>query len=337
MKKTVVSIIACLMLLLTLSVSAFADSPWTDSSMKVYLATSFDAYENGEIKLNEEPFWVGDQVPPQKAKWENGRLVFFESDGTALSFRIADTEFNSRGSQEYQIKAKGMGFYVENNSQEDVTLDLFMPGFSDKGNACYGFSADTEVELISVDGEAIAGELGSDNSVYIPAGFKGYVNFDLETLQNAWGGGTPWAPESVPITLVGFTFRYLYLEEGETFVIDNLYLYGTDIPQDNSAFEVVPVATKAPTQAPTQTASSPTAEPANTSAQPQNTTKAAAETEGEKSGGSDGIFSLTLIIILAAGAVVVAAIIVIATIMARKKSQKSSNGENEGNQADKKE
>lgn len=323
MKKTLISVVLCLTLLLALALPAMADTPWSNDGLNVYLLTSFDNFGDGEINFTQEPFWVGDQVPSFSAKWENGALVFYEGDGSGAYFRIADTEFNGRNVEEYLINATGMGFYVENNGLDDANIDLFLPGFKGDASACYAFSVDTVFELVSIDGEIIEGEVASDNSVYIPSGFKGYVNFELDTLQNMWGGGTPWDPETVPFSLLGFNIKYLYLEEGETFVIDNVYIYGTDIPHDNYAFDVVPAESQTPTQAPTDeptegNTAAPTDSQPGTSGEPQATTGA------DKGGDSN----LALIIGIAGGVVLVAGVILLVVVLTKKKGKTDSDDNN---------
>lgn len=270
MKKWICTALALVMCLaLPLTAFAAADgggrlTPWESEEVKIYVAETFASFEDGEIDGVSEPFWSGGTAANADfaflTRWQDGQLAFYGNKTGAVMdyFRVAAPEMLE--TEGVQGSAVGLGAYIENNSENEQALGLFMIG-----TGCYILQGGYLPLLAAKDGGIEEAEEASAGLVYIPAGFKGYFLVFLEDLFDQWSGNY-WEPGVSKILQPGFMLN-LQSEEGETFIIDNIFLFGEDLEEKNDGVIEVnktaaptpsptpaPAQTGAPTQAPTQAA-----------------------------------------------------------------------------------
>ena len=285
-------------------------TPWEDENVKISVLESFD-FPDREIDITE--MQVPDIEMPYNAKYQDGKVVIYNTEVESCSyFRF---EMQNRDNSAFR-HADGIGFYIKNDTPENVMLGLKMLGTN-----LYVIDNDMPVKLFNMEGNQVVATVSND-CLYVPARFEGYVTIAVEYLLGYWNEGSfkpEWERGVSNISSIGFQTYYLWVEpsDGDTVTFDDFFVYGKNVKDNKGDVVVAKVggelidmplnegdAAPSPTSQPT---SKPTVKP----------TGAATQSAGTEPGQTEN--SNSWIIWAVVGAVVVIAVIVVIVLAAKKK------------------
>lgn len=219
--KKLVSLLFCAAFFLS---GLFSGSARAEAN--VHVVESF-SYMAGARSLTEEPFWYEGKNPSLYADFAGGRLTLMGKGVAAFHFRFGSDPVSK--SWDETEKADGWGFYVENNTARDVPVNLFLIG-----NACIQIAANGVATLVSPEGEATETPL-EDGFVVLRPGFRGYLMAENRYLVNNWAEGRPYNPKEDLLSAFGLQVGRLSFNAGESFVIDDVFLFGNVTPKGQAA------------------------------------------------------------------------------------------------------
>ena len=162
------------------------------------------------------------------ARYENGKVVIYQSDVDHCSYFRFDVA--NKDSSVFR-HADGIGFYINNDTAENVML-----GFKMLGSNLYVIDNDMPIKLFNMDGDQVVATVSND-CLYVPARFEGYVTIAVEYLKGYWNEGTfvpEWTRGESYISSIGFQTYYLWIdtEAGDTVTFDEFFVYGTKVKDD---------------------------------------------------------------------------------------------------------
>lgn len=291
-------------------------TPWEDENVKINVLESFD-YPDREVELSE--MQVPDTECPYLARYEDGKLVIYQSDVDHCTyFRF---EISNRDTSAYR-HADGIGFYINNDTAENVML-----GFKMLGSNLYVIDNDMPIKLFNMEGDQVVATVSND-CLYVPARFEGYVTIAVEYLKGYWTESSfvgEWIRGESYITSMGFQTYYLWIDSdaGDTVTFDDFFVYGTNV-DDNPGDVVVAKVGGELIEMPLNegdapAASSPAENPGSTSA------ATGAATNGSGNEAQPGNENTSWVIWVVVGVVVVAVIIIIIAVAAKKKKSGGDN------------
>lgn len=242
MKKTIGLVLAAVMLLMIASVPAMAaelPTPWTDDTMKIWVADDLTGSDSAVIdestEKSEGAKWIGWPASGLEAslQYKDNALRIYHTSAWTGNLQILG---NGSGSLEGAVLdgALGIGMYIENNTEEVIGLKGHM--YTDTG---FFEAAGGSIYYIIENGQATEAAMLNAGYLEVPAGFKGYYLFPLENLKNSWSANAPATAddakayktdliclETSPIGAPDQTSQYL--------LIDDIFFYGKGIT-DNTA------------------------------------------------------------------------------------------------------
>lgn len=251
MKKAIVFLLACVLLLSCVSTFAAAPAtPWNDDSVKVKVTNSFtgeDTVYDQSSNFNPGYNWSGN------LDWalKNNQLVAVkkadaaEGVETVLAQSFANFSAQDNG-------ADGYGFYIKNNCANDVVFGFegsWIAPANDPAatlsNSGIAFSADSEAVLTSMDGvETVIkaeGALASGSVAFIiPKGFEGYITIPASSIMMVIAEGNDYSDlngQPLDNTKITITWPAFGLKDVDTngLVFDNFFVYGTAVTASDDA------------------------------------------------------------------------------------------------------
>lgn len=290
-------------------------TPWEDENVKINVLESFD-YPDREVELSE--MQAPDTECPYLARYEDGKLVIYQSDVDHCNyFRF---EITNKDTSVYR-HADGIGFYINNDTAENVML-----GFKMLGSNLYVIRNDMPIKLFNMEGDQVVATVAND-CLYVPARFEGYVTIAVEYLMGYWTEAPfvgDWVRGESYINSFGLQTYYLWIdsEAGDSVTLDDFFVYGTkvkDNPQDVVAKIGGELIEMPLNEGDAPAASSPAEVPGSTSAATGSVSKAPSETT--QPGSSD----ISWIIWVVVGVVVIAAAVIIIAVASKKKKNGGNN------------
>ncbi|MBS1413078.1 MAG: hypothetical protein HPZ00_07200 [Christensenellaceae bacterium] len=209
-------------------------TPWENENVKIDVVESFD-FPDREIDITE--MQVPDTECPYLARYENGKVVIYQSDVDHCSYFRFDVA--NKDSSVFR-HADGIGFYINNDTAENVML-----GFKMLGSNLYVIDNDMPIKLFNMDGDQVVATVSND-CLYVPARFEGYVTIAVEYLKGYWNEGTfvpEWTRGESYISSIGFQTYYLWIdtEAGDTVTFDEFFVYGTKVKDDPQDINVAKI------------------------------------------------------------------------------------------------
>lgn len=241
--KKFYTFILCTALILTLfsfSSLASAPTPWTSADMKIQIIEDFNDKADAQINVSSDEEFDCFGHPEQingKYEWKNGAFVHYANDATGDWFAYKSPKIAALG-QEAFSKAAGFGCYVENNSENDylrlgfVLLQEVDNSYlisSSMGDMYYASADGSDTDWIEVD------ESWNQSVALIEPGFKGYIIVPFSSVKNQQTGAA-WDSSSNYLSQIGFLFHQSIASSrtGANTVIDNLFLYGENVTDNNN-------------------------------------------------------------------------------------------------------
>lgn len=260
---------------MTTMAASVIDNPWTNTDLNLYVYEDFSTNfpQNKDINTLEGYWsWAGaTQQKPCSASAKNGQLVIDAKGGAydALFWGCTDTSLTA----DFMKNVIGLGLYVNaKNMSDEFGIQFY--GFGKDPKADEGFlytNMAYEGWLIDMNGKPKSTEVSFDGRIRVPAGFEGFVLFDLTQFVNGYKSTQAYTPGLVSLLNAGFMMGLdEEMKEGDTIVIDNFFAYGKNVPSKpaNIALPKKPTTTSkpaTPTSKPTtvasEVASEPTSEP----------------------------------------------------------------------------
>lgn len=244
MKKTLVVMLALVLALAmcTMSLAAVA-TPFDDENLKVNVAVKMDEGDvsslfvgtaNASDSLGLKSPWIDtyEGVVYLNATSRGAAWLGFVTD------KLADV-----------TKAEGFGFYVQNNTGNDLPLSIVLStdASANLNNGSYAIGSNKEYALVDMDGNKTvktapekthpyAPETIVHSDITIPAEFEGHVFIPLASLQQVWGGPDTSLPSDAKITGFGWmpsdSDGHAY-DNGDL-GIDNIFYYGANVEEADS-------------------------------------------------------------------------------------------------------
>lgn len=226
-------------------------TPWDSEDIKINVAETFSDMADGDIVWDDGGFWTGTAFYEwPDAQWQDGRLVFTDfmgmDDGAAtrMTFRIQTNQMGASSA----AGSTGMGFYVENNTQQPQSIGFYMVGQS----SCLKNKNGTVIYFISQSGECFPSTVTDSEMAIVPPGEKGYIITFYEDMMNLWSND-PYSPDIDEVKMPGFELTNLLVDgsKGETVVIDNVFFFGPGCTDNNNGIirtEAKPTVTDEPEQ-----------------------------------------------------------------------------------------
>ena len=202
-----------------------------------------------------------------------------------------------------------------------------MLGFKMLGSNLYVIDNDMPIKLFNMEGDQVVATVSND-CLYVPARFEGYVTIAVEYLKGYWTESSfvgEWIRGESYITSMGFQTYYLWIDSdaGDTVTFDDFFVYGTNV-DDNPGDVVVAKVGGELIEMPLNegdapAASSPADNPGSTSA------ATGAATNGSSNEAQPGNENTSWVIWVVVGVVVVAVIIIVIAVAAKKKKSGGDN------------
>lgn len=233
---------------------SFADieTPWTNKEIRIQLIERFRKLD-GKLEINDDNYeftrFTYLKETYGKYEWKNGAFVHYDGDASGDWFAYNSPLIAELGLEPFS-NAQGLGCYVENNS-ESFDLKLGFTLKQSEENFYIISSSMGKIYYASADGKE-TGCLETDESwgqsiAIIKPGFKGYVLVPFSSLKNK-STGNAWDTKSSFLTQIGFIFMQSIANErtGENTLIDNIFLYGKDVVDNNDGIITGALAYPAP-------------------------------------------------------------------------------------------
>lgn len=217
---------------LTFKTGNIGRTPWNNPNIKINVYESFDNLENRILKAKD---YVSKSNSGIECAFQDGKLVITKNRYGEWSYVV----LNHGTAVPDTTGATGLGFYVENNLSNDtyITGKIFGDG----------------IEAVSVSGmpfmmvdaetlEETPDSLGLYGTIFLPAGFKGYVMIPFSSIGEPpleAGKYVPGENTYANITKVAFNFTTEHNKnlsiDGENLVFDNFFIYGKEIEYSNES------------------------------------------------------------------------------------------------------
>lgn len=250
--RAILLLIICITTLPAPISRADIETPWNNKDMRIQLIERFRKLDQKLVISNESTefcCFIPYNRTYGKYEWKNGAFVHYAGDASGDWFAYNSPQIADLGLESF-TKAQGFGCYVENNS---ASFDLKL-GFTlnQSEEEFYIISSSTGgMYYASVDGTK-TGRIETDESwgqsvAIIEPGFKGYIIVPFASLKNQQTG-KPWDTNSSYLTQIGFIFLQSIANEktGENTLIDNIFLYGRDVSDNNDGIITGALAYPAP-------------------------------------------------------------------------------------------
>ncbi len=254
MKKLYTSflLIVCIIALSVPLSLAEIETPWNNKEMRIQLIERFRKLDQKLVISNENDefsCFVPYDSTYGKYEWKNGAFVHYDGDASGDWFAYNSSQIAELGLESFS-KAQGFGCYVENNSaSSDLKLgftlnqseDNFFIISSSAGGMYYATADGTKTGRLETD------ESWGQSAAIIEPGFKGYIIVPFTSLKNQQTG-QPWDSNRNYLTQIGFIFLQSIANEGtgENTLIDNIFLYGKNVTDNNDGFITGALAYPAP-------------------------------------------------------------------------------------------
>lgn len=336
--KKIYTLVLCTALILALfSFSSLASvpTPWTSADMKIQIIEDFSDKADAQINVPGDEdfdcFGHPDQING-KYEWKNGAFVHYANDATGDWFAYKSPKIAALG-QEAFSKAAGFGCYVENNSENDYLrlgfvllqeVDNSYLIHSSMGDMYYASADGSDTDWIDID------ESWNQSVALIEPGFKGYIIVPFSSVKNQQTGAA-WDPSGSYLSQIGFLFHQSIASSrtGANTVIDNFFLYGENVTDNNNGTITGALAYPGSDQTP-----NPSDKPTDAQTQtPQNTSRVSstAPAQGSDSpspsqqGDTQKTDSSILIYVIIAAIVIIGAGIIIFIIAKKPKNTDKDN------------
>lgn len=297
-------------------------TPWEDENVKINVLESFD-FPDREIELSE--MQVPDTECPYLARYEDGKVVIYQSDVDHCTyFRFDMTNKDSSAFRH----ADGIGFYINNDTAENVMLGLKM-----LGSNLYVIDNDKPIKLFNMEGDQVVATVAND-CLYVPARFEGYVTIAVEYLLGYWNEASfvpEWTRGESYISSIGFQTYYLWIdsEAGDTVSFDDFFVYGTNV-EDNPKDVTVAKINGDLIEMPLNEGDVPGTSPSEGTGSTSQATGSASKSPSSTTEPEDANTSWIIWVVI--GVAVVAVVVIIIAVASKKKKNGGNDAPKDDNQ-----
>ena len=329
MKKMTAAFIMLLLVMFSytaLAETQYGENPWTNENSKIYVFEDYSGTFEGADWSEYPNYWsyatdCGDE--PLKGSVANGAMTFTSTDGDSKWDAFFFGMSTPLGPEMFSV-AEGFGFYVKNNTAADVYAAPYGMGGNSENNLLFMYSASVdETLIIDMQGNLdYADVYGVADHIYIPSGFEGYIVMPMSHFYNGYlsmvlDDTSALEGTSYTLTQIGLRISDTVIEDDESFVIDDFFIYGKDLPEEKTGDVKVVKSSGTQTDSPSASAGTTAGnEPSNNPASSASAT--AGTTQGVGTSSSSTPWGL---IIGIAAAVVVAAVVIVVVVSKNKKSK----------------
>lgn len=210
---------------------AAAQNPMTDPAVGLQVYEDFSTRGNMNLPLanQNEYFWQAPNSANYKMAFVNNRLMFTKAKANEETEFMLHLSSGTSKNEEALRGMQGVGFYVENNTENRVLLSPMYVGT----NAFYLGSGKTAKLIHKGGGMELlsdSGQFTGRASFAIPSGFKGYITFKASDFICSWTGST------TAFTAGNFALGYFSMRlnivagcneaTGTNVLFDNMFFYG---------------------------------------------------------------------------------------------------------------
>ena len=323
MKKITAVFIMLLLVMFSytaLAETQYGENPWTNENSKIYVFEDFSGTFEGEEWTKYPGYWsfaAYSGEDPLKGSVTNGAMTFPCTDGAS---RWDAFFFGMSAPLEPEMfsVAEGFGFYVKNSTAADIYAAPYGQGGNDDNALLFMYSGSIDETLI-IDMQGTldyADTYGVADHVCIPSGFEGYIVIPMSHFYNGHlstmldGTSALEGASNYTLTQIGLRINNAAIYEDESFIVDNFFIYGENLPQEKIGDVKVTKPSETQTESPSASAGSTAG---NESPSASATTDA---TQGVNAPASSTPWGL--IIGIAAAVVVVAAVVLFVVMKQRK-------------------
>lgn len=329
MKKVTAVFIVLLLIMFSytaLAETQYGENPWTNENSKIYVFEDYSGTFEGADWSEYPNYWsyatdCGDE--PLKGSVANGAMTFTSTDGESKWDAFFFGMSAPLESEMFSV-AKGFGFYVKNSTAADIYVSPYGQGGNSETNLLFMYSGIADETLI-IDMQGTldyADVYGVADHIYIPSGFEGYIVMPMSHFYNGYlsmvlDDTSALEGTSYTLTQIGLRISDTVIEDDESFVIDDFFIYGKDLPEEKTGDVKVVKSSGTQTDSPSASAGTTAGnEPSNNPASSASAT--AGTTQGAGTSSSSTPWGL---IIGIAAAVVVVAVVIVVVVSKNKKSK----------------
>ena len=240
MKKTakiLIAMLAVLVMLVPALASAAEPTPWSDTSMKIFVLEDFDGMSGAA-----SPSYCNTILD---SSFVDGQLVISSNSGWTGNVQY-DTG-NNRNAMSSGAGAVGFGMYIKNTTSAPIGFVGHWYGYFEAdrteteyfdqlgGTVFYTVDMNGGVTERTSNGDGMV-VLGDEDG--IPAGFEGYILFPFASLRGLWHGTEGSRIDPSITNLIGLRIGEIAPEEGKGLIIDNIFVYGTSEMESNDILKV---------------------------------------------------------------------------------------------------
>ena len=247
MKKMTAAFIMLLLVMFSytaLAETQYGENPWTNENSKIYVFEDYSGTFEGADWSEYPNYWsyatdCGDE--PLKGSVANGAMTFTSTDGESKWDAFFFGMSAPLESEMFSV-AKGFGFYVKNSTAADIYVSPYGQGGNSETNLLFMYSASVdETLIIDMQGNLdYADVYGVADHICIPSGFEGYIVMPMSHFYNGHlstildGTSALEDASNYTLTQIGLRINNVAIEDDESFIIDDFFIYGKDLPEEKT-------------------------------------------------------------------------------------------------------
>ena len=247
MKKMTAAFIMLLLVMFSytaLAETQYGENPWTNENSKIYVFEDYSGTFEGADWSEYPNYWsyatdCGDE--PLKGSVANGAMTFTSTDGESKWDAFFFGMSAPLESEMFSV-AKGFGFYVKNSTAADIYVSPYGQGGNSETNLLFMYSGIADETLI-IDMQGTldyADVYGVADHICIPSGFEGYIVMPMSHFYNGHlstildGTSALEGASNYTLTEIGLRINNVAIYEEESFIIDNFFIYGENLPEEKT-------------------------------------------------------------------------------------------------------
>ena len=247
MKKVTAVFIVLLLIMFSytaLAETQYGENPWTNENSKIYVFEDFSGTFEGEDWTKYPNYWsfaAYSGEDPLKGSVTNGAMTFPCTDGESKWDAFFFGMSAPLESEMFSV-AKGFGFYVKNSTAADIYVSPYGQGGNSETNLLFMYSGIADETLI-IDMQGTldyADVYGVADHICIPSGFEGYIVMPMSHFYNGHlstildGTSALEDASNYTLTQIGLRINNVVIENDESFIIDDFFIYGENLPEEKT-------------------------------------------------------------------------------------------------------